>query len=88
MNFERDFSSQGSCRVVQCQMSERSLAHRQRDIYETHKHRAYAVALFFALVFNLRRSVEQAAMPIAMAMAWRGLISCIIVRGLHQARSV
>ena len=46
MNFERDFSSQGSCRVVQCQMSERSLEHRQRDIYETHKHRAYAVAYY------------------------------------------
>jgi RNA polymerase sigma-70 factor (ECF subfamily) len=46
LNFERDFSSQGSCRVVQCQMSERSLEHRQRDIYETHKHRAYAVAYY------------------------------------------
>ena len=46
MNFERDFSSQGSCRVVQCQMSERALEHRQRDIYETHKHRAYAVAYY------------------------------------------
>ena len=46
MNFERDFSPQGSCRVVQCQMSERSLEHRQRDVYETHKHRAYAVAYY------------------------------------------
>ena len=27
-------------------MSERSLEHRQRDIYETHKHRAYAVAYY------------------------------------------
>lgn len=31
---------------MQCQMSERSLEHRQRDIYETHKHRAYAVAYY------------------------------------------
>ena len=46
MNFEKDFSPQGKCRVVQCQMSERSLEHRQRDIYETHKHRAYAVAYY------------------------------------------
>ena len=27
-------------------MSERSLEHRQRDIYETHKHRAYAIAYY------------------------------------------
>ncbi|HEX6497275.1 MAG TPA: sigma-70 family RNA polymerase sigma factor [Acidobacteriaceae bacterium] len=27
-------------------MSERSLEHRQRDIYETHRHRAYAVAYY------------------------------------------
>lgn len=46
MNFEKDFSPRGSCRIVQCQMSERSLEHRQRDIYETHKHRAYAVAYY------------------------------------------
>lgn len=46
LNFEQDFSPQGSCRVVQCQMSERSLEHRQRDVYETHKHRAYAVAYY------------------------------------------
>ena len=46
MNFEKDFSPQGSCRVVQCQMAERSLEHRQRDVYETHKHRAYAVAYY------------------------------------------
>ena len=32
--------------MVQCQMSERSLEHRQRDIYETHKHRTYAVAYY------------------------------------------
>jgi RNA polymerase sigma-70 factor (ECF subfamily) len=46
LNFEKDFSPRGSCRIVQCQMSERSLEHRQRDIYETHKHRAYAVAYY------------------------------------------
>ena len=46
MNFDKNFSPQSSCRVVQCQMSERSLEHRQRDIYETHKHRAYAVAYY------------------------------------------
>jgi RNA polymerase sigma-70 factor, ECF subfamily len=46
LNFEKDFSPQSSCRVVQCQMAERSLEHRQRDIYETHKHRAYAVAYY------------------------------------------
>jgi RNA polymerase sigma-70 factor (ECF subfamily) len=27
-------------------VSERSLEHRQRDVYETHKHRAYAVAYY------------------------------------------
>ena len=46
LNFENEFSPQSSCRVVQCQMAERSLEHRQRDIYETHKHRAYAVAYY------------------------------------------
>ena len=46
LNFENEFSPQSSCRVVQCQMTERSLEHRQRDIYETHKHRAYAVAYY------------------------------------------
>jgi RNA polymerase sigma-70 factor (ECF subfamily) len=46
LNFERDFSPQGSCRIVQCQASERSLEHRQQDVYETHKHRAYAVAYY------------------------------------------
>jgi RNA polymerase sigma-70 factor, ECF subfamily len=46
LNFDKNFSPQSSCRVVQCQMSERSLEHRQRDVYETHKHRAYAVAYY------------------------------------------
>ena len=46
MKFEQDLSPQGTCRVVQCQMSERSLEHRQRDVYETHKHRTYAVAFY------------------------------------------
>lgn len=46
MNFDKDFSPHGRCRVVQCQMAERSLEHRQRDVYETHKHRAYAVAYY------------------------------------------
>lgn len=31
---------------MQCQVAERSLEHRQRDVYETHKHRAYAVAYY------------------------------------------
>ena len=46
MNFEQDFSPQGSCRIVQRQISEQSLEDRQRDVYETHKHRAYAVAYY------------------------------------------
>jgi RNA polymerase sigma-70 factor, ECF subfamily len=46
LSFEKDFSPQSSCRVVQSQRAERSLEHRQRDIYETHKHRAYAVAYY------------------------------------------
>jgi RNA polymerase sigma-70 factor, ECF subfamily len=46
LNFERDVFSQGSCRIVQRQVSERSLEHRQQDVYETHKHRAYAVAYY------------------------------------------
>lgn len=46
MNFDEEFSPHRSCRVVQCQIAERSLEHRQRDVYETHKHRAYAVAYY------------------------------------------
>lgn len=46
MNFDRELSSLNSCRMVQTQRAERSLEHRQRDVYETHKHHAYAVAFY------------------------------------------
>jgi RNA polymerase sigma-70 factor, ECF subfamily len=46
LNFERDVFPEGSCRIVQRQVSERPLEDRQRDIYDTHKNRAYAVAYY------------------------------------------
>ncbi len=46
MNFDRELFSLGLCRVVQSQAAERSIGHRQRDVYETHKHHAYAVAFY------------------------------------------
>ncbi len=46
MNFERDVFSRNTCQIVERQVSERSLHERQQDIYETHKHRAYAVAYY------------------------------------------
>ncbi len=46
MNFERELFPRGLCRVVERQQQERSVAHRQRDVYETHKHRTYAVAFY------------------------------------------
>jgi RNA polymerase sigma-70 factor, ECF subfamily len=46
LNFEREFFSRGMGRVAERQQQERSIAHRQRDVYETHKHRTYAVAFY------------------------------------------
>lgn len=46
LNFERELFPRGVCRVVERQQQERSIAHRQRDVYETHKHRTYAVAYY------------------------------------------
>ncbi len=45
-NFERDFCGSGTPRIVQRQMSESSLQQRQRDVYETHRHRTFAVAFY------------------------------------------
>lgn len=46
MNFERELFPRGLCRVVERQQAERSIDHRQRDVYETHKHHTYAVAFY------------------------------------------
>jgi RNA polymerase sigma-70 factor (ECF subfamily) len=45
-NFERNFCGSGSPRIVERQVSESSLKQRQRDVYETHKHRTFAVAFY------------------------------------------
>lgn len=44
-NFERDFRGSGA-RIEERQISESSLEQRQRDVYETHKHRTFAVAFY------------------------------------------
>ncbi len=46
------------------------------------------VALFFALVFNLRRSVEQAAMPIAMALRSVPLVAMVPLIALVFGRGI
>jgi RNA polymerase sigma-70 factor (ECF subfamily) len=46
LNFDRELFPRGLCRVVERQQQERSIAHRQRDVYETHKHRTYALAYY------------------------------------------
>lgn len=43
-NFEREFLGENS--MSECQMAERSLEQRQRDVYETHRHRTFAVAFY------------------------------------------
>lgn len=43
-DFEREFLGKDS--VAERQMAERSVEQRQRDVYETHKHRTYAVAFY------------------------------------------
>ncbi len=45
-NLERELAGNGSPRVAECQMAERSVVQRQRDVYETHKHRTFAVAFY------------------------------------------
>jgi RNA polymerase sigma-70 factor (ECF subfamily) len=46
LSFEQDFCFGDAHRIVQCERAERSLEHRRRDVYETHKHRAFAVAYY------------------------------------------
>ncbi len=45
-DFEREFSINKSARIVEQQGQERSLEQRQRDVYETHRHRTFAVAFY------------------------------------------
>ena len=44
--FERQFSLSESSRMVEQQGQERTLEQRQRDVYETHRHRTFAVAFY------------------------------------------
>ena len=44
--FERDFCLNPSGRMVEQQGQERTLEQRQRDVYETHRHRTFAVAYY------------------------------------------
>lgn len=46
MNLDRELFPKGLCHMVERQRAESPLAHRQRDVYETHKHRTYAVAFY------------------------------------------
>jgi len=46
LSFEQDFFCGNAHRIVQSERAEQSLEHRQRDIYETHRHRAFAVAYY------------------------------------------
>ncbi len=43
-NFEREFL--GENEITECQMAERSIKQRQRDVYDTHRHRTFAVAFY------------------------------------------
>ncbi len=44
--FERKFSLSETSRMVEQQGQERTLEQRQRDVYETHRHRTFAVAFY------------------------------------------
>ena len=44
--FERKFSLNDTSRMVEQQGQERTLEQRQRDVYETHRHRTFAVAFY------------------------------------------
>ncbi|HEY3988412.1 MAG TPA: sigma-70 family RNA polymerase sigma factor [Acidobacteriaceae bacterium] len=68
-------------------MSERSLEHRQRDIYETHKHRAYAVAYY--MVGNEIEAEEVSQGTFVRAFRQTGepdgrCIDCSLVRELRE----
>jgi RNA polymerase sigma-70 factor (ECF subfamily) len=45
-NLERELSPGSTPRIVDQQSQERSLEQRQRDVYETHRHRTFAVAYY------------------------------------------
>ena len=45
-DFERDFGPNHSARMVEQQGQKRTLEQRQRDVYETHRHRTFAVAFY------------------------------------------
>lgn len=45
-DLERELSPGRSARIVEQQSQERSLDQRQRDVYETHRHRTFAVAFY------------------------------------------
>ncbi len=43
-DFEREFLGENTS--AECQMAERSVEQRQRDVFDTHKHRTFAVAFY------------------------------------------
>lgn len=45
-DLERELSPGRSARIVEQQSQQRSLEQRQRDVYETHRHRTFAVAFY------------------------------------------
>ncbi len=45
-DLERELSSRRTPRIVEQQSQRRSLEQRQRDVYETHRHRTFAVAFY------------------------------------------
>jgi RNA polymerase sigma-70 factor (ECF subfamily) len=45
-DFERDFCLNPSGRIVEQQGQERTVEQRRRDVYETHRHRTFAVAFY------------------------------------------
>ena len=45
-DLERELSPGRSARIVEQQCQDRSLEQRQRDVYETHRHRTFAVAFY------------------------------------------
>ena len=45
-DLERELSPDRTHRIVEQQSQERSLEQRQRDVYETHRHRTFAVAYY------------------------------------------
>jgi RNA polymerase sigma-70 factor (ECF subfamily) len=46
LNFEREFCGNGKPHIAERQLANSTLEQRQRDVYETHKHRTFSVAFY------------------------------------------